>query len=58
MDADKKDNFPELESDCAYRNVEKIKKATNMASIDLKVQECDARDDGFCTGADFIVKKY
>jgi hypothetical protein len=34
------------------------KKTTSMLNSLDTAQECDARDDEFCTGADFIEQKY
>jgi hypothetical protein len=42
------------ESDCADVTIEKKRKMNDVKNPERSV----ARDDGFCTGADFIKQKY
>jgi len=42
---------------CAFRKEGRKKKAANMLNSLDTAQECDARDDRFCTGAGFIIYK-
>jgi len=43
---------------CALRDKETKRQATNMLNKEQNDEGSVARDDGFCTGADFINQKY